>query len=381
MPLDAVKGFAERFAFRLTLLALSLGSACVRSEPSTGAPNGKTTPIVAASPREPEVLAWVLPYENSLASLERNARFLTIASPTFFRLAVSGKSARLEDWDPGAPFPRRRLGTALEGAAAAVLPLVGCIGPCGPLISRVLDDDAARKAHVDDLVRVAREQKLAGLVIDYEDVDARESSVSRFVDDLASALHAAGKRLVLVVQEPCGFDPACKRNPYPFALAKLVRAVDLLVIMEYDSVVDGSGPPAPRAWVELGLRKVIADVGERELHKVVCGVPLYGRVTQGMTEDTAVLFDDVRASGIGRTKATLGTRTLDPQALSKLVTVTTPTRSGTLYLEDRDTIAARIAHLSQLKLGGIALWRLGGEDRCVTPELAKLRGLPPPACR
>jgi spore germination protein YaaH len=356
--------------------ALALAGGACHDAASASPP--AATPAPAS--KQPEVVAWVLPYENSFQSLERNARFLSIASPTFFRLNVDAKKVKLEDWDPAAPFPRARLANTLRGASASVLPLVGCIGPCGPKISRVLDDDAARKDHVDDLVRVARDEDLAGLVVDYEDVDAREAAVSRFVEELAAGLHAMHRRLVLVVQEPCGADPACKRTPYPFALKNLARAVDLLVVMEYDYVVDGSGPPAPRGWVELGLRKVAASVADDDRAKIVCGVPLYGRLTSGIADDTAVLFDDIKPGSVRNKKATIGQLKLDPEALSKVATVSVGAKTGTLYVEDRETFVARIAQIGPLGLGGIALWRLGGEDPCIGPELAKLRGVAAPAC-
>jgi spore germination protein len=369
----------RRSLFCVAVLTASLGASCEKT------PSPPPPPKVVEPPFVPEVLAWVLPYDNSIQSFERNARYITIASPTYFRLAVDGKNAKLEDWDPGAPFPRPKLMAALKGATPAILPLVGCIGPCGPKISRVIDDEAARKAHVADLIRVTREQGLTGLVIDYEDVDANEANVSRFVDELSTGLRAAGKRLVLVVQEPCGVDPTCKRTPYPFALKSLVKKVDLLAIMEYDFVVDGTGAPAPRAWVEKGLKKVQAEIGADgpDMRKVVCALPFYGRVTKGIADDTAVLFDEVRPGVIRNAKVTIGPLALDANALSKVATVTGgsgATKSGTLYLEDKETIAARIAMLSQFKMGGVAIWRLGGEDPCITSELAKLRQMPVPVC-
>jgi hypothetical protein len=364
--------------FRSLGLAASLAAfacdGCGAASHAGAAPTG-----TAAAP---DVAAWILPYADSLASLERNAAWLTIASPTYFRLAVSGKSAILEDWDPAVPFPRARLDAVrARMPSLEVLPLVGCIGPCGPQISRVLDDPPARSAHVADLLRVAREQNLAGLFIDYEDVDATEPSVSAFVDELATGLHGAGKKLALVVQEPCGVDPACKRMPYPFDLRTLVDKVDHLAIMEYDFAVDGSAAPAPRAWVSRGLAKVVSEVGPGpRVGKIMCAVPLYGRVTTGIADDTAVLFSDVQPGRVRNAHATVGALTLDPAALSKVATVSSGTKTGTLYLEDHETLAARLELASGFGLGGVALWRLGGEDPCAGAALARYRKIVPPAC-
>lgn len=328
-----------------------------------------------------EVLAWVVPYEDSLASLRRNADYVTVVSPAYFRLAVSGDRAHLEDWDPAAPFPRAALSEIQRGAAFEVLPLVGCVDACGPQISRILDDRAARARHVADLVRVVREQELDGLFIDYEEVDATEANVTAFVRDLASALHRDGKKLGLAIQEPCGSDPTCLRAPYPFALRTLARLVDLLAVMEYDYSVDGSAPPAPRAWVERGLAKTVSEIDARDKKKLLCGVPLYGRVSADLSGgDTAVLFRDVAAERIGEREVALGPLTLDPEALSKIATVRSATWSGTIYLEDRESLAARVALAASYGVGGVALWRLGGEDPCTSRELARLRRKPPPPC-
>ncbi|MBX3200948.1 MAG: hypothetical protein KF850_17720 [Labilithrix sp.] len=341
---------------------------------------GRTAPVPTLA-ATPDVLAWVLPYEDSLGSLARNARWISVASPTYFRVAVSANRARLEDWDPAVPFPRARLAEAGRSGRFEVLPLVGCVDDCGPLISRVLDDEEARAHHVGDLARVVHEEELAGLVIDYEQLDAREESVSRFVTDLSTRLHGAGKRLGLVVQEPCGIDPACRRSPFPFDLRTIARRVDLLVVMEYDYSVDGSSPPAPRTWVQSGLTKMVSEIDARDRTKLLCGLPLYGRISADLAGgETAVLFRDVGPANVRSARVTVGPLTLDPAALSKVATVTDGARSGTLYLEDHETLAARLALLSPYAIGGVALWRLGGEDPCTSRELARLRRMPLPPC-
>jgi spore germination protein YaaH len=371
---------ASRYRTPSRLLALALlVTSCGASTGSTPSPSQVEA---KERTRGPDVLAWVLPYADSLKSLERNAAWLTIVSPTYFRLAVVGKTVRLEDWDPAVPFPRAPLESIRARSSFSVLPMVGCIGTCGPLISRVLEDDRARTGHIADLVRVAREQQLDGLFLDYEDVDASEASVTRFLTDLASALHASGKRLGLAVQEPCGVDPACARAPFPFALRPIADMVDHLAVMEYDFSVDGSAPPAPRDWVSRGLAKVVGQIGdEPKLRKILCGLPLYGRVSAGIAGDTAVLFGDIKPGQVRSAQVAFGTFAFEPSVLSKRATVTPGAKSGTLYLEDHETLAARLELASTFKLGGVALWRLGSEDPCVGGELARYRGLAGPACK
>lgn len=329
----------------------------------------------------PIVAAWVVPYDDSLASLERNADVLTLVSPAYFRLRVSGLDAVAEDWDPGMPFPRARLEKLVaEGRIKkdSVLPVVGCIGPCGPQISRILDDAAARAKHVSALTALAKAQGLSGLFVDYEDVDAKTANVTAFVHELSLALHDAGKKLGLVVQEPCGAGPVCKRSPYPFDLRAIAGDVEVLAIMEYDYAVDGSTAPAPRKWVRAGLEAVVRAVGsETSRQKVVCAVPLYGRATTGVLDDTAVLYSDIVAKRAGTKSFEIGTPVYDDEALSMISTLRAGDKSGRVYFENRETLAKRLALLSEVGLGGVALWRLGSEDPCTSTELARFRGMAP----
>jgi hypothetical protein len=331
-----------------------------------------------ADPRE--VAAWVLPYGPSLASLERLGPFLTIVSPTYYRVAFDGNGPRLEDWDPGAPFPRAKLAAIARGAR--IMPLVGCIGPCGPRISRVLDDPAARGKHVADLLAAAQHDRAAGLFVDYEDLGAAEPSVRAFVGDLASGLHSAGMRLALVIPEPCGVDASCLREPFPFDTRALIDQVDWLVVMEYDFAVDATAPPAPSAWIARGIRKIATDVGDpRKMSKVLCGVPFFGRVSPGIADDTAVLWEDVRPGRVRGAAVDLGPLAFEPEALSKVARVAAGSKQGRIYVEDHETLSARLSFVEDLSVGGIAIWRLGGEDPCNAQVLARFRREPTMPCR
>ena len=328
----------------------------------------------------PLVAAWVVPYEDSLVSLERNADYLTVVSPTYFRLRVSGLTAAVEDWDPGMPFPRARLQKLVAGGRvrkSSVLPMLGCIGPCGALISRILDSPEARSKHVRDLLELVKAQDLSGLFVDYEDVNARKESVTTFVHELAQGLHSERKALGIVVQEPCGAGPGCKRRPYPFDLREIADDVDVLAVMEYDYAVDGSMAPAPRKWVRAGLELTALAVGDRNRKKVVCAVPLYGRATTGLLDDTAVLHSDIVGKRAGRKSFEVSTPVYDDEALAMIATMKVGEKSGMVYFENQATLAKRLALISELRLGGVALWRLGGEDPCISAELARFRGASP----
>jgi spore germination protein YaaH len=220
---------------------------------------------------------------------------------------------------------------------------------------------------VATLVAAVEADHLDGVLLDYEEIHCRPDSFSRFIDALAAELRVRSKQLGIAIPEPCGIAPECERDPYPFELNHLAAVVDVLAVMEYDYVVDGTGPVAPRDWFIRGLRRLRRDIEARHLSKVFVGLPLYGRVSKTVTMagDNAVLWADVKGWGTGGPTLVEPLR-FDGSMLTKVAHFRMAPKKddGIVFLEDHETLSARLDILQQEGFANVALWRLGGEDPC-----------------
>lgn len=351
--------------FVATGVGLACGSA---TRPTSGPPR--------ALPHDGRgVLAWVLPDDPSLQSVERNIAAISVVSPTYFRVDPQSPTGELVPW-ADTPFPRSRLYAATKSARAPVWPLVGCVGACGAAMTAVLAAPERRHAHAAQLLRAAHEPHVDGLVVDYENLEGDAASLSQLIGELAAALHAEGRGLGVAVPEPCGPPPSCDRHPYPYDLAELARRADVLVLMEYDYDVVANAPVAPRDWVAAGLREAHKRVDPRDAAKLYVGMALYGRVSEGMFGDTALLFSEIGAASVRDTPAVIRERHFDASALSMTARVEKGTAKGQLYYETGDTLRARLDHALSEGYGNVALWRLGGEDPSIWAPLSTWRRAP-----
>lgn len=231
------------------------------------------------------------------------------------------------------------------------------------LARAIIRDPARRQAHVAAVVEWVVAHGYDGLDLDYEVLTAGDRPVfSRFVAELAAALHARAKRLTLAVHaktaEPGDWDGSRAQD-----WAALGKVVDRLRIMAYDHHED-SGPPGPIAplpWFEDVLDHARALV-PRE--KIEMGVPSYGYdwAPNGAEEVTALGAPLLAA----RRKAPLAWELLPAQWRFAY------DRDGVVHqvwYEDSRSLPAKLALVRAAGIAGIALWRLGAEDQGFWAEL------------
>jgi hypothetical protein len=95
----------------------------------------------------------------------------------------------------------------------------------------MLGDDVARNAHIDALVKLATGSNFAGTAIDYGDLAPQwRNPYASLIDDLAAALHAKGKRLVVVLPAPSASGDASYGNTGGYDWARIGRAADAVQV-------------------------------------------------------------------------------------------------------------------------------------------------------
>ena len=351
----------------LCVLLIAFGFCCVRGANTVSAPQVALAqaPLAAASSANARsVLAWVTSDSESVASLRRGQSVLDVVSPATHRVRVEKERAQLVSWREADARLDAELSSAVDATAAAKMPLVACTRGCGPALSRaVLEQSDTRQRHVEELAALARTRGYQGLLVDYEELSCAPAVFSSFVEALAHALHGESRKLGVAVPDPCGRGAECGRKRSAYDLAALARVADLLVVMEYDYAMSGDEPVAPADWLRRGLRKIRAEVTRDDLHKVVVGLPLYGRVSRYLVQENGVLWRHVQRGRVGRLEFSIEEDRYDPAALSHVARIRMASgQHGRMYYETHRSLSARLQVVVDEGFSQVALWRLGGED-------------------
>lgn len=321
--------------------------------------------LYVREPSPERVAAW-LPTswdtERARASWLANRHLIDEISPVWYQIDASGNGSI------------NRYGGACDAALVAeahaggtlVLPLInnaynGSFDPAP--VSTVLHDPALRAAHVAVLVNEVIACGYDGIDVDYESLDgvADREVFSLLIEELAAALHAQG-RLLSVAVHPKTAEPGSWAGPQAQDWARIGAAADRLRVMTYGYHWQGSGPGpiAPLFWIE-----DVASFASRQVepHKVYLGVHLYALDWSegGATARTWEGVQELATATGAQRQWSDSAGWWQPVAEPWLVYAEGGVQHEVWYA-DGESVAARASVARRYGLGGVALWRLGGED-------------------
>lgn len=345
-------------------LVLALAASVALWPPAVGqAP--PTPPVVGAS-----LPVWAL--ESGSLTAAARGRTLSWVSPSLYEVAEDGGVVLRAQPGGASPAP------GLERIRRGGVPLLPTVtntrdGSWDPaLVQRVLHDPALRDRHVASLLSLAREEDLAGIDVDYEELTAADrDAFSAFLLQLGEGLRADGRVLAVDVfakDSDAGYDQRNLAQDY----AAIGRAADQVRVMAYDWHWQTSrpGPVAPLDWVRRVLAYAVSQV---PAHEVVLGVPTYGydwvgqqaevaswqqAHTRSLQHDAPVVWDVAAAS-------------------PSLAYVDGGGVSHVLWFENAWSTAAKLQLARSSGIGGVYLWLVGDEDPTTWPVVdAFHRGAP-----
>lgn len=312
-------------------------------------------------------LVGYVPYwdqRRGFASVTRNLRMFDEVSPFWYAPDRAG-DVRLAD--PG--HTDIDLGTVrlLQRNGVRVLPTVTNVGdedePPVDVVSDLLHDPAATSHHVRVLRALAVDGGYDGIDLDYESLRAGDrGAYSAFVTALATALHAAGKLLTTSVHpklSDAGYDQRNEAQDFRVIGA----AADEVRVMAYDYhwATSPPGAVAPAGWVDEVISWTVTQIPAA---KVVLGVALLGYDWVGRTGSTV---DNGTALALATEHGATVRRADD---LSPWFNYwDSRGRQHTVWWEDAASLADKLEVAARYRLGGVFLWRLGGEDSAVWPTL------------
>ncbi|WP_157987419.1 glycosyl hydrolase family 18 protein [Jiangella endophytica] len=303
------------------------------------------------------VTAYLVPWDvdRGLASLPDAAGPLTAVSPVWYTPDDDGSLVRND------PAPVGPVAARIRAEELDVVPSISNFRNGewdAALVRRLVTDPALRAAHVAAIAATAEESGWDGIDVDYEALEPGDyAAFGAFLGDLGRALHADGRRLTVALPAGTAADRPELAPLYRLAGA----AADEVRVMTYDYAWEGSspGPVAPVGWVEDVVRFVVESV-PRE--RVVLGLAAHGYDWPGTGGNGADLMyaEAVElADRYGREVQW----DLDSQTPWFLYT-----EGGVrheVWFEDAPSLAAKLEVAIDNRLGGVFLWRVGGEDPTV----------------
>jgi len=250
-----------------------------------------------------------------------------------------------------------------EGAPYVAYPLVTNVAngqADAATVEAMLNDEAARRRHVETLASIASESNFAGVAIDYQGLSVSASdSFAALVEELATALHANGKTLI-VRQLSSGPESQTDGD----SLIRIGRAADFIQVK--------LGPDAP-AYLDDGtvpgeLTWMAQRISRSKLQPVISAASLiHTGGTRPLSFQSAVqmLIGDTRiisaSAGISLTLSPNPSATLTSRAeIGAYDSVVGPDSDLSVYTAA--TLATKINALLGLGLRGAVINDIQGPD-------------------
>lgn len=227
-------------------------------------------------------------------------------------------------------------------------------------VFEMLSPVETRTFHVRQIVELVERMDYDGIDIDYEGfpVSTRDD-FSAFIEELSAELHARGRLLTIAVHAKTD-DAGTWQGPASQDWTRLAPAVDVFTIMTYDYTGRNSppGPISPTPWVldVLAYAESVTD-----LSKVRMGLPFYGYSWQrNRPPATTVSWSSIQPL-IESFKLEIQR---DPGGDAFVEFKAPGLPRQTLYFADSTGLDYKLDRIlaAYPKLGGIAIWGIGGED-------------------
>ena len=228
-------------------------------------------------------------------------------------------------------------------------------------IAQILGKLANRKNLISNLTQTALSYNIDGINIDFEQVPAEAGGdYVQFLRELSIACRENGLVLSVDNYVPTGYTAHYDRKEQG-------TVVDYVVIMGYDEHYAGSpeaGSVSSIDYVRQGIENTVSVV---PAEKVINGIPFYTRLWK--IDDSGVTSEALSMSAAENYLTQYGVTAVWDQVTSQnFAQWEDGGATYQIWLEDTQSLAAKLSVMSMYPLGGVAQWKLGLEK----PEVWEL---------
>ena len=232
------------------------------------------------------------------------------------------------------------------------------------IISKIMNNYNLRKQLIKSITEACIKYNLDGINIDFENMKQEDINMfSRFIIELDPRMKENGLALSVDVTAPDGSET------WSMCYDRIVLGdvSDYLIFMAYDQHGMGSkksGTVAGYNWIETNIKKFI-NTYEVKSEKLILGIPFYTRI---WTEDM---------NGNLQNSAVVNMKDIDsniPNGVEKkwgdvlkqnYVEYTLGSKIKKMWIEDLDSINAKLSLVKTYQLGGVSTWEKDREDKKV----------------
>ncbi len=231
------------------------------------------------------------------------------------------------------------------------------------ITSNIMNSYEKRQKLIENIVDACVEYKIDGINVDFENMKQEDKDMySRFIIELTPRLKEMGLVTSVDVTAPDGGETwsMC------FDRHVIGKAADYIVFMAYDQYGVSSTKPGTTAgydWVKLSLNKFL-QTEEIESDKIILAVPFYTRVwttdTNNKTTSKTVdmkNIDKVIPDGVEKE--------WNDELKQNYVEYTDNGNKKQVWIEDNDSLKAKISLITENHLAGVGSWQKGMESEDV----------------
>ena len=295
---------------------------------------------------------------------------VNVVSPAFFYLDENGElqenvGSNGESYIEWAHDNGYKVWPMLSNAEAATESL--------EITSRIMNSYEERQKLIEEIVDLCVKYKIDGINVDFENMKQEDKDMySRFIIELTPRLKEMGLVTSVDVTAPDGGETwsLC------FDRHVIGDVADYIIFMAYDQNGVSSTEPGTTAgynWVKLSLNKFLTTE-EIESNKIILAIPFYTRVwtTSSSGEVTSRTVSMKNTDTVIPSDAT---KTWDDDLKQNYVEYTEGSSKKQIWIEDIDSLKAKVSLINENNLAGVASWQKGMETEEVWQMLKEELGL------
>lgn len=224
------------------------------------------------------------------------------------------------------------------------------------ITSNIMNSYENRKELIEDIVEKCVKYDLDGINIDFENMYAEDKDMySRFIIELTPRLKEIGMVTSVDVTAPDGGETwsLC------FDRNLIGDVADYIVFMAYDQNGVSSTEPGTTAgynWIKLNLVKFL-QTEDIDSEKIILGIPFYARVWTTNSSGNVIGRSTIDMKDINSVIPAGVEKKWDDDLKQNYVEYTDGANKRQIWIEDIDSLKAKVSLVKENDLAGVASWQ------------------------